>query len=93
MTEVPEHLRPKVGGDRGFLHMPPIPSTYGGYVRVYESSNASGPHLWVTVHEKMVGGVPVGAFAHLTVEGAVLLAQQIIYLAEHHYQLKGGKHD
>lgn len=34
--------------DRGFDRMPPIPSEYpGGSVQVYESSAASGPHIWL----------------------------------------------
>lgn len=76
-------------GWRGFDHMPEIPSTYGGFVRVYESSNAAGPHIWLKAEEVPVGDdrIPVTAFAHLTLNDAVKLAEQILYLADHHYQL------
>lgn len=83
--EVPEHLRTHTT-DRGFDHMPEIPSGYGGSVRVYESSNAEGPHIWVKVEESMRGGVPSTSFAHLKAEDAVKLAEQIMFLVANHYQ-------
>jgi hypothetical protein len=68
--------------DRGFLHMPALNDSYGANaVRVFESSSAIGPHLWLRVRDG--GDTPV---AHLTAEQAWQLKEQIEYLLEHHYQ-------
>ena len=52
--DLPEHLR-AVTSDRGFKRLPPISATHGGrpagQVRVYESSAATGPHLWLAVEQ------------------------------------------
>jgi hypothetical protein len=60
--------------DRSFDHMPPIPSEYGGEVRVYESSVASGPHIWLNAvapsNLNDPGGFVSEAAIHLTVENA-----------------------
>jgi hypothetical protein len=86
---VDEHLVAMVT-DRGFRHLPPIPSTYGGDVRVYESSNASGPHVWLTATAPTDLNDPDGpstaAPMHLTAEAAWRLADQLRWLVEHHYQ-------
>jgi hypothetical protein len=47
--------------DRGFDSMPDIPSEYGGHVSVYESSAASGPHIWLKATEAMHGRPEVEA--------------------------------
>lgn len=85
-----EHLEPLVS-KRGFDHMPPVPSTYGGQVRVYESSAASGPHIWLLLDDvpdnlNDPAGVRLHAFAHLKVENALKLAEQIQKLCKDHYQ-------
>jgi len=76
--------------DRGFLHMPPVLGTYGGAVRVYESSAACGPHLWLDVTVPTNPDNPQGpttsATIHLTVDDAQRLAEQILFLVNHHYQ-------
>lgn len=91
MAEIEPHLA-YTKTDRGFLHMPPIlgaqllsgtPSA--SCARVYESSAASGPHLWLQVQED--GG---RAHVHLTVEAALRLADQIVFLSRNHYQLRSG---
>jgi hypothetical protein len=65
--------------DRGFRYLPVIRGEYGDeWVRVYESSAASGPHVWLRVREDE----PV----HLTVENAVKLAEQLQFLVANHYQ-------
>lgn len=96
MTETPAHLVP-VRSDRGFARLPAIPSTYGGDVRVYESSSAEHHRIWLaakapsdmnlwarygddTAYEA-AGGQWVDAHAHLDVEEAVKLAEQIFSLA------------
>lgn len=87
-TPTEPHLIPEYT-DRGFKHMPliagadlPGGAPSASCARVYESSAASGPHLWFQVQYD--GG---RATVHLTVEGALRLADQIQYLARHHYHL------
>lgn len=78
--------------DRGFRHLLPVSSTYGGHVRVYESSAASGPHVWVTsvapsdLNDPTSPAVEVAL--HLTLEGAATLSDQLAWLVEHHYQVR-----
>lgn len=56
-------------------------------MRVYESSAAMGPHIWLSmaVPEWMSRSAGDPA-VHLTVEDALKLADQLRYLVEHHYQ-------
>lgn len=83
------HLKPS-RTSRGFIHMPPIPSDYGGHVRAYESSNAKGMYVWVAidcpVNFNEPDGEQIQAHAHLELDDALKLAEQIQFLAEHHYQ-------
>jgi len=77
--------------DRGFDRMPAIPSAYpGGHVQVYESSAASGPHIWLTAtapeNLNEADGNKLSAPIHLTAEDAWKLADQIRHLVRHHYQ-------
>lgn len=77
---------------RGFKHMDPVPSSYGGYIRAYESSAATAPHIWVrTVCPANLNdrfGATVEAVAHLTLPNAIKLRSQLDYLIEHHYQVE-----
>lgn len=77
--------------DRGFKHMDPVPSTYGGFTKVYESSAAMGPHIWVNVECPANLNEPIGptaeATAHITLDNAIILRDQLTYLIENHYQL------
>lgn len=87
MTETPEHLTPHMT-NRGFMHMPPTQSTYqDSVIRVYESSAALGPHIWVTGEEPGPNGKVVAV--HLTLEDAVKVAEQILFVAKNHYQVRG----
>lgn len=77
--------------DRGFDHLPPIPSTYGGHVTAYESSGASDSYLWLKVRDESGsssrhGTEPTEAHAHLLVEDALRLADQLVRLVADHYQ-------
>ena len=84
--------KPLPTSERGFQQGDRIPSTYGGYIRVYESSAADGPHVWVNIvsparlssadDPNMVDGV-----AHLTLEDACALCNQLTRLIDNHYQL------
>lgn len=84
-----EHLTP-VTTDRGFTHLPPIPSTYGGATRVSESSSAEEPKVWLRVecpaNLNQPDGPTVEAVAHLTAEDAWKLADQLRFIVENHYQ-------
>lgn len=76
---------------RGLEHLDSIPSTYGGEIKIYESSLAEHPHIWVDIAQPVdlndpKSGVLVEAVAHLPIEGAALLAKQLTYLADNHYQ-------
>ena len=85
--EIPEGM---VKSERGFLYAERVYSEYGGYVRVYESSTASSPHLWVTVLSPVSlnnpDGPTVNAVAHLTLENAGVLRDQLSALIDNHYQ-------
>ena len=79
--------------DRGFAHFNPVPSEYGGDVRVSESSAASGPHLWLRIVSPVDLNDRYGpqqeSVAHLTLENATTLRDQLTYLINHHYQIGG----
>lgn len=76
--------------DRGFKHPDPIPSAYGGTIKAYESSSAMHPHIWVLIecpaHLNEPDGPTVEAVAHLRIEHAQQLRDQLTYLIENHYQ-------
>lgn len=76
--------------NRGFAHMPPVPSEYGGDARVYESSAADGPHIWLAAtcpaNLNHPDGSVIEVTLHLTAENASVLADQLRYLVENHYQ-------
>lgn len=76
--------------ERGFLSLPAIPSSYGGQVRVYESSAAEHPHIWLNAEApkdlNRPEGEQVEAPMHLTVENAKALAEQLLFLVDEHYQ-------
>lgn len=89
-----EHMEPTVT-DRGFTHLPALPLSGGydlndrweivgphqvGEIRVYESSDAVFPSVWVNM--KTDDGELTG---HMTIENAGRLARQLIALAENHY--------
>lgn len=77
---------------RGFQRHPPVPSEYGGHIETYESSAASGPHLWVNIECPVDLNNPAGAkkdaTVHLTLENATLLRDQLTQLIENHYQVR-----
>ena len=87
MTETtPEHLTPKLT-DRGFGHLPPIQGAYGGNVAVYESSAASGPHIWLCATPAEIEANP-DVTVHLSLESAEHLRDQLTWLIENHYQVR-----
>lgn len=76
--------------DRGFIQGTEIESGYGGFIKVYESSAASHPHIWVRivcpVNMNNPEGEMMDATSHLTIENAEELIDQLQYLIDNHYQ-------
>lgn len=70
---------------RGFKHMEMVAGDYGGGVKVYESSAAEAPFVWL----QAVDGEGNEAIVHLSEGTAELLARQIEWLVAHHYQQDG----
>lgn len=84
-----DHLEPTTT-DRGFKHMEPIDGRYGETVRAYESSSATHSSVWVSIGSEATKDLPSGPVAaHLTVEDARKLAEQLTWLCDNHYQLQG----
>jgi hypothetical protein len=83
------HLVPDMS-NRGFKHMPQIEGAYPGFVRVYESSAASAPHVWLDASTPIDLNNPEGGWSgaavHLSMAGLGQLIDQLIYLRDHHYQ-------
>lgn len=79
------HLVPRVT-DRGFKHLPAIDGAYGGTVRVYESSAADAPHVWLgAVCDDAPTHPKTEVVLHLTAGDAVRLAEQLRYLVVNHH--------
>jgi hypothetical protein len=76
---------------RGFKYLAPITCTYGTEVRVYESSAAESPHLWVALKETRLEGRGE-AHAHLSFEQARELRDQLDWLLDNHYQVAAAQH-
>ena len=77
-----DHLIPSTSG-RGFKWMPETVTPIGTTVEVYESSAAEEPKVWL--------GITRGRDdlrAHLTVDEARRVGEQLIWLADHHYQVE-----
>ena len=75
---------------RGFKHYDPVPTDYGHEVRVYESSAAMSPHIWLAIELKeAVGGIdPVVAHAHCSIEQAEKIRDNLSAAIANHYQLE-----
>ena len=75
----PAHLVP-VASSRGFAYMPELKGTYRDAVKVYESSAATEPCVWLRVKEG-----DYSATAHVTAEVAWAFAEQIMTVVRDHY--------
>jgi hypothetical protein len=89
---------PPTLSERGFKHFDPIPGTYGGDVRVYESSAADSPHVWVRIVQPPQPSDDDRAnrgdlTVHLRLEDAALLREQLEYLVAEHYQVQWERED
>lgn len=81
--------------DRGFKQYEPVRTAYGHDVTVYESSAASSPHLWLRIEEsdeshRMGMHEEAGNMgAHLTLEQAAEIRDQLDAAIKNHYQSDG----
>lgn len=79
--------------ERGFNQDEPIQTDYGHEIRVYESSAAKGPCLWLAVEKgeaRFPGDLgPEHAHAHMTIEQAQELRDSLGRIIDNHYQLGG----
>ncbi len=66
---------------RGLDSMPPIVNEDGEEVRVWASSSAEGPHVWLKAADDY--GL---AKVHLSADDAWRLAEQLQALVRNHYQ-------
>ena len=75
--------------DRGFKHFTPIATDYGHVVRVYESSAAESPHLWLAIDatdSALRGDKGIQTAAHLSLEQAEALRDSLTVAIATHYQ-------
>lgn len=92
----PENPTEPMISARGFWHLPSILGSYGGKVRVYESSAAFHPHLWIQITEPddlnqhgrcmATDSECLCAFheatSHLSIENAIALRDQLTTMIE-----------
>lgn len=69
--------------DRGFRHGPHVTGRDGS-ARVYESSHATEPCVWIAVEETEGRGGE--AIVQMHVDSALKFAEQIIRICRQHYQ-------
>lgn len=70
---------------RGFVHMEPIVTVRGETVRVYESSAADAPHVWVALERGPYarhGSPAAECHAHLDLAQAEQLRDQLAWIIE-----------
>ncbi len=75
---------------RGFAYMPEIACTDGGTARVYESSAADGPHVWLAAESANFNpggaGHTTQVRLHMRMEDALRLSEQLRFITGHHYR-------
>lgn len=84
--------------DRGLKHFEPITTAYGHEIRVYESSAADSPHIWLDITQTTETAkaarsniAPESATAHLSVLQALLLIESLTAAVRQHYHFANGK--
>lgn len=80
MSDAPAHLVPFYPNDRSLKWMPAIQG-----VRAFESA-ADEPRIWLSVNDEQ-------GIAHLTLDEARKLADQLDWLIRHHYQIPSNRPD
>lgn len=96
VAEIASDPRAKVKhelSNRGFKHYEPIETDYGHVVRVYESSSAMEPHIWLAAVLRTAdcrGGLePESAHVHMTIEQAERVRDALDACIANHYQNEG----
>lgn len=81
--------------DRGFRHYEPTPTSYGHEVRIYESSAAMEPHLWLSVELTPENARDAGSniepgrqAAHMTLDQAEEVYNKLGAAIRDHYQVR-----
>lgn len=71
---------------RGFDYFEPFKTSYGHELRVYESSSVE-PSIWLAVDatNNKNGNEPVELHAHMSLEEAERLRDQLTHLIDNHY--------
>lgn len=96
----PDHTSLDRSSSRGFARLPQLTCAYGSKIEVHESSSAHGPHLWVRIRQpadlnemsrcqamsRPYEGEWEDAAAHLPVEIAEALIDQLRAVIDGHYQ-------
>lgn len=75
--------------DRGFKHLEPLVDDYRGQVKIYESSDMAGPHIWLSIEENpaVLRDSEAGkAHSHLTLEQTEGLIARLRFAVDNHYQ-------
>jgi hypothetical protein len=79
--------------DRGFKHYDPVITQYGHEVRVYESSVATEPCIWLAINltaemsqAARSNIAPCEAHAHMTLEQAKAVKERLESAIANHYQ-------
>lgn len=68
--------------------MPTLIDDHKNTVGVYEASTADSPHIWLRIKESdELDDTMTYATAHLSLNAAKQLAEQLDYLIKHHYQV------
>lgn len=88
--EIPAHLE-QSRSSRGFAFLPALLGSYGGNVKVYESSAAEYQRIWLCVTELDDANGPADgpahdATIHLDADQAWRLSEQLQDLVRNHYQ-------
>jgi len=95
-----DHTSLDRSSSRGFGYLPSLTCGYGSKIEVHESSSAHGPHLWLRIRQpsdlnemglcnargQKYEGEWQDAAAHLPVEVAEALIDQLRAVIDGHYQ-------
>lgn len=81
MTEINENF-----SDRGFIHLEEIATDYGAIVRIYESSSAEAPKLWMAAEQpppRYSGALEAASVhVHMTIEQAERIRDNLTHMIQ-----------
>ena len=70
---------------REFIHLNPVKTDYGSFVKIYESSAAEEPHIWLRITQPPAhpGALPEAeAVAHMSMEQAQAIHAQLGHMIQ-----------